>query len=126
MLREERGMTFAVGAMIRGLEVGGRWERIGVESAHELRWNAEVELVGALNITRIAQIVRVVGPERKVKKRGTFGIHLHVFLKGGIDIQRGKCRSWQWLGRQKERKVDSTHCEVVIDGEIDTGWRARG
>jgi hypothetical protein len=39
MLREERGMTFAVGAMIRGLEVGGRWERIGVEEsklAHEL------------------------------------------------------------------------------------------
>jgi hypothetical protein len=67
MLREERGMTFAVGAMIRGLEVGGRWERIGVESAHELRWNAEVEVVGALNITRIAQIVRVV--VRKERKK---------------------------------------------------------
>lgn len=57
MLREERGMAFAVGAIRRGLEVGGRWERIGVESAHELRWNAEVEVTEALlNTTRIAQI----------------------------------------------------------------------
>lgn len=64
MLREERGMAFAVGAMMRGLEVGGRWERIGVESAHEWRWKAEVEAAEALfNTTRIAQIV--VGPERK-------------------------------------------------------------
>jgi hypothetical protein len=41
MLREERGMTFLVGATRSGLEVGGRWERIGVEEesklAHELR-----------------------------------------------------------------------------------------
>jgi hypothetical protein len=33
MLREERGMTFAVGGMRSGLEVGGRWERIGVEDS---------------------------------------------------------------------------------------------
>ena len=33
MLREERGMRFAVGGMWRGLEVGGRQERIGVEEA---------------------------------------------------------------------------------------------
>lgn len=62
-------MTFAVGAMIRGLEVGGRWERIGVESAHELGWNAEVEVVGALNITRIAQIVRVVVQKERKKSK---------------------------------------------------------
>jgi hypothetical protein len=66
---EERGMTFAVGAMRRGLEVGGRWERIGVESAHELRWNAEVEVVGASNITRIAQIVRVVVRKERKKSK---------------------------------------------------------
>jgi hypothetical protein len=40
MLREGRGMTLAVGAMRSGLEVGGRWERMGVEEesklAHEL------------------------------------------------------------------------------------------
>ena len=39
MLRVERGMRFAVDGMCRGLEVGGRQERIGVEevkSADEL------------------------------------------------------------------------------------------
>ena len=39
MLRVERGMRFAVGGMCKGLEVGGRQERIGVEefkSAGEL------------------------------------------------------------------------------------------
>jgi hypothetical protein len=57
MLREERGMTFAVGAMRRGLEVGGRWEKIGVEEsrlAHELTWNVEIDVVEDLDITRIA------------------------------------------------------------------------
>jgi len=50
-------MAFAVDAIRRGLEVGGRRERIGVESAHELRWNAEVEVAEALlNTTRIARI----------------------------------------------------------------------
>ena len=68
MLREERGKAFAVGAMRSGLEVGGRWERIGVESAHELRWNAEVEVVEtSLNTTRIAQIVSS-GWSRKKEK----------------------------------------------------------
>jgi hypothetical protein len=27
---------------------------------------------------------------------------------------------------KKKEKVDFTHCRVVIDGEIDTGWRVRG
>jgi hypothetical protein len=39
LLREERGMIFADCEMRSGLEVGGRWERIGVEEcklAHEL------------------------------------------------------------------------------------------
>ena len=31
MLRAERGMRFADGGMCRGLEVGGRQERMGVE-----------------------------------------------------------------------------------------------
>ena len=31
MLREARGMRFADGGMCRGLEVGGRQERMGVE-----------------------------------------------------------------------------------------------
>jgi hypothetical protein len=73
MLREERGMAFAVGAIRRGLEVGGRWERIGVESAHELRWNAEVEVAEALlNTTRIAQIVSngLVQKERNKERKG--------------------------------------------------------
>jgi hypothetical protein len=108
MLREERGKMLAVGAMRRGREVGGRWERIGAESAHELRWNAEVEVVEALNITRIAQIVRVVDQKERKKRReeeGTFGIRQHVFLKEReVDIQRGSSRSWQWLGRECETK----------------------
>jgi hypothetical protein len=86
MLWEERGKMLAVGAMRRGLEVGGRWERIGAESAHELRWNAEVEVVEALNITRIAHAdSSSCGPETKKEKKreeeGTFGIRQHVFLK---------------------------------------------
>jgi hypothetical protein len=83
MLIEERVMMFAVGGMIRGLEVGGRWERIGVESAHELRWNAEVEVVEGLEITRIAQIVRVVTQKERNKEkrgRGSFGIRQHDFF----------------------------------------------
>lgn len=71
MLREERVMAVAVGAMRRGLEVGGRWERIGVESAHELIWNAEVEVAEALlNTTRIAQIVSNGWSKKKaIRKR---------------------------------------------------------
>jgi len=53
MLREARGMMFAVGAITRGLEVGGRWERIGVEvSAQE--FEVEVDMIEGLDITRIA------------------------------------------------------------------------
>jgi len=71
MLREERVMAVAVGAMRRGLEVGGRWERIGVESAHELRRNAEVEVTEALlDTTRIAQIVSFGWSRKKeIRKR---------------------------------------------------------
>ena len=46
-------VVFAVGTIRRGR----RWERIGVESAHELRRHAEVEVVvEGSNTTRIAHI----------------------------------------------------------------------
>ena len=110
MLREEMGMMFAVDAMRRGLEVGGRWERIGVESAHELRWNAEVEvMVGGSNTTRIAHIVRVmIQKERnKEKKRGreNFGIRQHVLSKGGLTSkEEGADRGSGWRGMRDKRK----------------------
>jgi hypothetical protein len=102
---------FVDGAMRRGLEVGGRWERIGVESAHELIWNAEVEAVVALNITRIAQIVRVVDQKernkRKERKEDFWNPSTCFFLKedGLTSKVEGADRGSGWVGntRQKDK-----------------------
>ena len=71
--------------------------------------------------------------KKQKKKRGSgpFGIRLHVFFKkkaGLTSKEEGADRGSGWEGntRQRKEKVDFTHCGVVIDGEIDTGWRERG
>ena len=92
---------FAVGAIRSGLEVGGRWERIGVEepkSAHELTWNVEIDVVECLDIGRIAQ----KGEKEKEREREDLE-------SVRIDIQRVSDRSWSgwaWHKWETKKKVD--------------------
>jgi hypothetical protein len=121
MLREERGMAFALGAIRRGLEVGGRWERIGVESAHELRWNAEVEVAEALlNTTRIAQINGWSRKKEIRKRKVEEGLLESVNKRKGLTSkEEGADRGSGWDGNTRQ-KVGFTHCGGVIDGQVDT------